>query len=96
MLELGRENVEIESDSLLTVQAIVGGTDNYLEVGSMLQECRSLISNRPDISISFVKKQANKVAHLLARVPCEVNCFNDFLSPPQLVLESILYDASLI
>lgn len=91
--DLGISNVEIESDSLLTVQAILQGTTNYHEVGNLLYESRILISDRPDISIAFIKKQANKVAHMLARVPCEVNCSNVFPSPPQLVLESIMYDA---
>lgn len=88
--------VEIESDSMLTVQAVKQGSPNYLEVGIMIQECRILLDDLPDFSISFVKKQANKVAHTLARVPCEANCFREFLSPPQIVLEKLMYDVSLI
>lgn len=94
--ELGVLNVVIECDSMLTVHALRNDTPNYLEVGNFLQECRSLLQSRPDVSVSFVKKQANKVAHLLARVPCEANCFIDFLSPPHSVLESIMYDVSSI
>lgn len=55
-LDLGISNVLIKSDSMLIVQAIKQGATNYLEVGNMLQEIRTLISVRPDISISFVKK----------------------------------------
>lgn len=62
----------------------------------MIQKCRILLDDLPDFSISFVKKQANKVAHTLARVPCETNCFREFLSPPQIVLENLMYDVSLI
>lgn len=96
VLSLGIADVVVENDSMLTVQAICKGTDILHEVGHMLQESRSLIQARPDISVSFIKKQANKVAHLLARVPCEVNCFNDFSSPPHLVLEHIMYDALMV
>lgn len=77
-LQLGISKVQIESDSLITVQAIKTGARNYLEVGVMLHEARELLSARPDISVSFVKKQANTIAHLLARVPCQANSFNEF------------------
>lgn len=78
---LGMQNVDIESDSLLTVQVINSATENYLEVGVILQECRSVLDAHSDV-VSFVKKQANKVAHVVARIPCEVNCFIDFMTPP--------------
>ena len=83
VLELGVTNVTIESDSILTVRAVRNGSVNYLEVGNLFEDSRLIMRNRPDISISYVKKQANKAAHMLARVPCEVNCYNDFISPPQ-------------
>lgn len=70
VMELCISNVAVESDSMLTVQALRNGTQNFLEVGNILQESRILLESRPDIVVSFVKKQANKVAHLLARVPC--------------------------
>lgn len=87
-------NVEIESDSVLTVQALRKDTQNLLEVGNILQESRLLLQARPDIRVFHIKKQANKVAHLLARVHCEANCLNEFFSPQQAVLESIMYDAT--
>ena len=60
----------------------------------MIQECRNLLKERPDLSVSYVRKQANIVPHLLARVPCMVDCFHDFSSPSQIVLENLVYDAS--
>ena len=35
-----------------------------------------------DVSLRFVKKQANKAAHELAGFPCSLNCNNVFLSRP--------------
>lgn len=96
IMELNITNVDTESDSMLTVKAFAGGSSNMLEVGNMIKEGRVLLNDHTDSSLSFVNKQANKVAHLLARVPCEVGCFNDFLTPPRMVLESLMYDASLI
>ena len=96
VIEMGKENVVIECDPMLTIQAICRATENLLEVGNLLQESRSLMREQPDILVSFVRMQANKVAHLLARVACEVNSFVDFMSPPQLVLENTMYDVLMI
>lgn len=94
--ELGLGNVVVESDSMVTVQAIQKGVDNRLEVENILQDSRLLLSERSYIYVSFVRKQANRVAYLLARVSCEVNCFKYFCSRPHLVLKSIMYDALMI
>ncbi|WOH16655.1 hypothetical protein DCAR_0936213 [Daucus carota subsp. sativus] len=96
IMELGIMNVELESDSLLTVQAVNRGVINFLEVGNLINESRLMMIGRPDIDLVFVKKQANRVAHSLARVSCEVNCFIEFESPPPSVLENIMYDVFLI
>lgn len=75
-------NVMIESDSLISVNAIQNRSENFLEVGHLFEDCRAYLHSRGDLSISFVKRQANKVAHMLARFPCLPNCQNVFLSPP--------------
>ncbi|KAL8094450.1 uncharacterized protein LOC141691625 [Apium graveolens] len=79
--EIGVFNVKIEYDSLLVVQAILKGSTNYLKVRNILQGSRVLIEDRLAIPISFVKKQANKIAHMLERVPCEILYSNDLSSP---------------
>lgn len=55
----------------------------------MFKECRNFLKDRKDIAVSFVRKQANKIAHIVARKPCEVNCFVHFMTPPNSVLESL-------
>lgn len=62
--EMQLSNVDVETDSLLTVHAIDRGTEYNLKVGDMLLECRSLMKNRPDLTVCFVKRQANVAAHL--------------------------------
>ena len=84
--------IEIESDSLLAVHALTRPTDITLEVGYVLDECSSLIRSRPGLSIHFAKRQANKVAHLMARVPYFLECPSIFTSPPSSLVEALLYD----
>lgn len=94
LASLSYQNVEVESDSLLAVQAITRPHDNILEVGYALDECRSMIQSRSGVSITFAKRQANKAAHLVARLPCLLGCQSIFTSPPDLLLETLLSDSS--
>lgn len=65
-----------------------------MEVGDVFEECQELLSSRPDIALYFVKRQANKCAHLIARAPCLVDCHHVYVSPPNFLLENLLYDAN--
>lgn len=91
--ELGLQNVILECDSELVVSAIHKEVAYHLEVGHIVAYCRLKLENRTDISLCHVKKQANRAAHLMARVPCLLNCYNIFLSPPNLLLETLFLDS---
>lgn len=92
LLDLNQDNVVIESDSPLTVKALHSPLDNLWEVGFILDACRSIIDSRPGFSVSFVKRQANRVAHVVAKIPCSLNCQIMFTSPSSMVLETLMYD----
>lgn len=86
--------VIVESDSLLAVQALKRSNDNCLEVGFALDECNDILLSRPGMSVSFAKRQANRVAHLMARIPCLLDSQSIIVSPPSVLLETLMYDAS--
>ena len=79
----------IECDSQLVVHAIRAEDSYHLEIGHIIDECKKNLKERTDLSITHVKKPANKAAHLMARVPCLLNSYNLFLSPPDLLLEML-------
>lgn len=76
------------------MKAVNNGTQYYLEVGHVFEWCRVRLGSRVDFSLCHVKKQKNQLAHLMARVQCLVNCYNVFLSPPELLLETLSSDYS--
>lgn len=91
--DLGVQQVIVESDSLSVVNAILKNTMYVSEVGTMFDFCRTFLRHRSDLKVQHVRRQANRVAHNIARLPCtvDVNCFT---SPPSCVMESIVYDYS--
>lgn len=69
ILSLQIDNVTIETHSLLTVQALDKHHANELEVGNIIESCRLKLVSRNDFSFKLVRKQANRAAHLMARIP---------------------------
>ncbi|XP_060965224.1 uncharacterized protein LOC115719983 [Cannabis sativa] len=86
--------VEIETDSLVAVQAINGSVQMPSQFGLLVQDCRLLLSELQNVFISFIKRYANRVAHCIARQSCFMsNCmFDEFSAPSDLL--SIVRDDS--
>ncbi|XP_060974306.1 uncharacterized protein LOC133039424 [Cannabis sativa] len=80
-------DVEIETDSLVTVQAINGSVQIPSQFGLIVQDCRLLLSELQNVFISFVKRSANRAAHCLARQSCFMSdcMFDEFSAPSNLL-----------
>lgn len=82
----------VESDSLLFVNAITCDKNNLLELGEVIEDCRQILRDSPHISIHFIRRMANKVAHEIARITCLVNSEIIFTIPPTCLLETLAFD----
>lgn len=83
-------------DSVVEAEAVAvkeAHHENQLEVGYTLDVCRDILESKPDLFLSFAKRQANKAAHLLARVPCLLGCQSIFTSRVPILLETLMFDA---
>ncbi|XP_074351358.1 uncharacterized protein LOC141690460 [Apium graveolens] len=94
VMQRGYSKVILETDSLLTVKALSSSNKYLLEVGHVIEQYRLLLNEAPGFLVSHIRKQGNKVAHVLARKPCVTNCFHVFTSPPTDMLETLLNDSS--
>lgn len=91
-IEKQLQDITIETDSLLIVRALQTRSMNALEVGNILQKCIKSLEENPSFEVVFVQRRANKVAHEMAKLPCLVDCYNLFTSPPNSMLEIIMSD----
>lgn len=55
--ELQVSSAIVESDSLLSVNAINKSYQNYLELGSWVHQCKNIISRRGGFQVVYVRKQ---------------------------------------
>jgi len=64
---LGYTRVSIELDCKLVVDGIKGCPIQRTEFSARLRACKRIMQSLPNFRISFIRRQANNVAHLLAR-----------------------------
>ncbi|KAL8095223.1 hypothetical protein AgCh_036614 [Apium graveolens] len=93
---LDLSNIQIETDSMLTVVAVESLEVNYLEVGNLIEACKIWLQERNDVCLVHVRRQVNKAAHLLAHSSCLQSCSSLFLSPPtpNFLLETLFSDST--
>ncbi|XP_062085599.1 uncharacterized protein LOC133791697 [Humulus lupulus] len=60
-------NVEIETDSMLSVQSIRSNQIMSSIFGLLIQDCQILLSSLHNVHLRFIKRSANRVAHAVAR-----------------------------
>ncbi|XP_058769064.1 uncharacterized protein LOC131642921 [Vicia villosa] len=66
-IEMQLENVIFESDSQRTVHAIHTNHNGFSEFNFIISFIHSLLHNFPNFEVKFVKRQANAVAHFIAK-----------------------------
>ncbi|KAM6569414.1 hypothetical protein CsatB_017399 [Cannabis sativa] len=87
------QQVTLETDCLTVVQAIRSEVNMISMFGQIIQECKSLLFELKTISVLFVKRSANVVAHNCARASIFFpGCIFDLESVPIDLLPSLVAD----
>lgn len=68
VVELNLQNVLFELDAKQVVDSLSSRVIDLSEIGSVIFECKRLLSLNPTFGVGYVRRQANVVAHSLARV----------------------------
>lgn len=59
---------DVEMDSLVVVHAVRSSIVMKSVFGLLIEDCKRLLAELPNVCLHFVKRSANRVAHLLARI----------------------------
>ncbi|KAM6587872.1 hypothetical protein CsatA_010477 [Cannabis sativa] len=87
----GWQHVVLESDSLVSIQAIRSSLPLCSIFGNLAQDCRSLLLSMPLIKICFVKRSANRLAHVVARMSRYLSGCNISVSNAPVAILDVLY-----
>ena len=85
-------NVILKSDCKAVVDAFHSSRLNYSEFGYLVSRYRSLASLIENVSIIFVKRQANMIAHTLTRAACSFASPSFWLEAPLFLADALNAD----
>ncbi|KAK6147935.1 hypothetical protein DH2020_018847 [Rehmannia glutinosa] len=83
---LGVPRVVFEMDAKAIVDAIGEPGEDWSELGRIIRSCRKLLESEPSYMVQFTKRQANVVAHALARASCSYVSPSTWVEPPPFVV----------
>ncbi|CAH9142860.1 unnamed protein product [Cuscuta epithymum] len=84
--------VDIESDASQVVSAIYNG-GGVAQFGLIVEDVRDLMKDFNSISIAFIRRSANRVAHTLARAAVSLSDSHVWLSiPPTCIMQALSHD----
>jgi ribonuclease HI len=71
--ELGLQSVEFEGDSMVVVNALNSNTPYWRACGSIVEDTRDRLLQFLTWSVQHARREANQVAHFLAKHALSVN-----------------------
>ncbi|XP_045831441.1 uncharacterized protein LOC123922796 [Trifolium pratense] len=85
--DLQLENVDFELDSKNVVTSFHSKHNNVSELGDVIRDCVRLHKTYfRNSSVEFIRRQANEVAHALARVATSIASFHLFIDIPTCIV----------
>ena len=68
MKQLGFQNVRVETYAKYVAMSLSSKKHDRFEYDSLIRECSSILSNEDGFNVHFVRRQANEIAHVLAKL----------------------------
>jgi len=90
-LDLGLNRVVFETDCQLVVNDALSNSPYVNELGSLLFNCRALLFSNATYALAYVRRQANRVAHNLARASI-LHASPSIFNHPPYCIDSIIVD----
>lgn len=85
--------VQIEIDTGTVVKAVHGTEQDLFIFGQIISDCQHLLSLSNELSIQYVRRSANQVAHALARASDSLSDSNVWgAEPPNFLISALLRD----
>lgn len=86
VISLSMERVIFETDAKAVLDAISTSKRNLTEFGFLISSCQSILHTNESFQVCFVRRQANKVIHALAKAACFNASPITWFQPPMTVL----------
>ena len=72
------------------------GKEDASDFGCLIKKCKSLLSLGANLKLVFIRRQANGVAHALARAARSYVSSSFWLEAPSCLVEALAFDMNLV
>ena len=94
IIPLQLSHVVFETNCKAVVDAFHSHIIDQYEFGCLVQDCKALFSLNANLTLCFIKRQANRVAHIVARAACYNASPSYWLEAPPFIVEALAIDCS--
>jgi ribonuclease HI len=95
--QIGCSRIEVESDSLETIEGCTGGDTWWSESFAIFADCLDVTTGFDDVKFKHCPREANSVADEIARFCFESgNSCNWVNEPPRFILQTLIDDVTII
>ncbi|KAK6116072.1 hypothetical protein DH2020_008341 [Rehmannia glutinosa] len=91
--DLGIRQVVVETDAKYVVDSLTSHEFGISEYDFVIQECRAFLQSEPEVSAKFVRRNANMVAHELAKGSFSFDSPSVWNFPPLCIVNLLSLDA---
>jgi ribonuclease HI len=88
--ELQLSSLDFEMDCKRVVDGLHSNRTNTSDLGAILSDCRLILATSLNSHVKFIRRQANEVAHILARVATSLASFHNFIDIPTCMYNIII------
>uniref|UniRef100_A0ACD5WS59 Uncharacterized protein n=1 Tax=Avena sativa TaxID=4498 RepID=A0ACD5WS59_AVESA len=94
---LGGNKIIIQSDNIQVIETMVNGCFSATSFSAIFDDCRNLSTGYREILFEHCKREANKVAHELARHSF-INHVDEFWDndPPSFIMPTMVNDVTVL
>lgn len=82
---LSLDSVLFEMDCKVVVDLVNSPKEDLSELGDIIRDCHAFFSSLPNLNVRFIRRQANRVAHTLARATPSLSGTCDFYQVPHYI-----------
>jgi ribonuclease HI len=90
--ERGVTKIHLEGDATVVIEALLSSDEDRSPMGNIIEDIKEELRTVPQWKVSFVRRDGNKVGHVLAKYFLNCNLEQEWVEPPDCIRDLILLE----
>jgi ribonuclease HI len=90
--ERGMTKIHMEGDAKVVIDALLNGDEDRSPMGNVIEDIKEELCIVPHWKVSFVRRDGNKVAHVLAKYALNCDLDQEWVKPSDCIQDLLLLE----